>query len=233
MTWTKTGDEFSDECWTLSDAAYRLHHEGLTWSNRKQTEGQLAKDDMRRWARRPEAAEELVNVGWAPREFRQRVFNVTCNKRTDIGAVMHKTAHGSRQLYKRGCRCDLCRSAEREYKKDLRRRQREAVGEFVTPAVTLSLVPGGSGAGYSAPVHTGGAVESAVSLEIEQLVAHPRPGLEAAALALARVLDNPKATSTKPAAAAKLAHLLDTLRKSSVSRPKLASVRRMTKPEIT
>jgi hypothetical protein len=64
MTWTKTGDEFSDECWTLSDAAYRLHHEGLTWSNRKQTEGQLAKDDMRRWARRPEAAEELVNVGW-------------------------------------------------------------------------------------------------------------------------------------------------------------------------
>lgn len=64
MTWTKTGDEFADECWTLSDAAYRLHHEGLTWSNRKQTEGQLAKDDMRRWARRPEAAEELVNVGW-------------------------------------------------------------------------------------------------------------------------------------------------------------------------
>jgi hypothetical protein len=64
MTWTKTGDEFADECWTLSDAAYRLHHEGLTWSNRKQTEGQLAKDDMRRWARRPEAADELVNIGW-------------------------------------------------------------------------------------------------------------------------------------------------------------------------
>lgn len=53
MTWTKTGDEFSDECWTLSDAAYRLHHEGLTWSNRKQTDGQLAKDDMVRWAKRP------------------------------------------------------------------------------------------------------------------------------------------------------------------------------------
>ena len=64
MTWTKTGDEFADECWTLSDAAYRLHHEGLTWSNRKATEGQLAKDDMRRWAHHPEAADELVNVGW-------------------------------------------------------------------------------------------------------------------------------------------------------------------------
>jgi hypothetical protein len=64
MTWTKTGDEFADECWTLSDAAYRLHHEGLTWSNRKGLDGQLAKDDMQRWARRPEAAEELVAIGW-------------------------------------------------------------------------------------------------------------------------------------------------------------------------
>jgi hypothetical protein len=64
MTWTKTGDEFSDECWTLSDAAYRLHHEGLTWSNRMLTDGQLAKDDMRRWAHHPDAAAELVDVGW-------------------------------------------------------------------------------------------------------------------------------------------------------------------------
>ena len=64
MTWTKTGDEFADECWTLSDAAYRLHHEGLTWSNRKLLDGQLAKDDMGRWSHNPEAAAELVSVGW-------------------------------------------------------------------------------------------------------------------------------------------------------------------------
>jgi hypothetical protein len=64
MTWTKTGDEFADECWELSDAAYRLHHEGLTWSNRKATDGKLAKDDMVRWAKRPGAAEELVACGW-------------------------------------------------------------------------------------------------------------------------------------------------------------------------
>jgi hypothetical protein len=64
MTWTKTGDEFADECWTLSDAAYRLHHEGLTWSNRKLLDGQLPKDDMHRWVHHPEAAEELVSVGW-------------------------------------------------------------------------------------------------------------------------------------------------------------------------
>jgi hypothetical protein len=64
MTWTKTGDEFADECWTLSDAAYRLHHEGLTWSNRKGTDGRLAKEDMRLWAKRPEAAADLVSRGW-------------------------------------------------------------------------------------------------------------------------------------------------------------------------
>lgn len=29
-----------------SDAAYRLHHEGLTWSNRKTTDGRLATEDM-------------------------------------------------------------------------------------------------------------------------------------------------------------------------------------------
>jgi hypothetical protein len=64
MSWTKLGDEFPDECWTLSDAAFRLHTEGLCWSNRMGTDGQLARDDMRRWAHDPEAAEDLVDVGW-------------------------------------------------------------------------------------------------------------------------------------------------------------------------
>lgn len=64
MTWTKTGDEYADECWRLSDAAYRLHHEGLTWSNRRHLDGRLAKDEMSRWARRPEAAKELVSLGF-------------------------------------------------------------------------------------------------------------------------------------------------------------------------
>jgi hypothetical protein len=64
MTWTKLGDEFADECWTLTDKAFRLHAEGLLWSNRMLTDGQLAKDDMKRWAHHPEAAEELVSIGW-------------------------------------------------------------------------------------------------------------------------------------------------------------------------
>jgi hypothetical protein len=64
MTWTKLGDEFADECWTLSGNAFRLHVEGLLWSNRKLLDGQLAKDDMQRWVHHPEAAKELVSVGW-------------------------------------------------------------------------------------------------------------------------------------------------------------------------
>jgi hypothetical protein len=64
MTWTKLSDDFSDDCWTLSDAAYRLHTEGLVWSNRKLLGGQLSKEELRRWAKRPEAADELVAAGW-------------------------------------------------------------------------------------------------------------------------------------------------------------------------
>jgi hypothetical protein len=64
MTWTKLGDEFSDESWRLSDAAWRLHVEGLIWSNRKLLDLRLPKDEMNRWAKRPEAAPELLAIGW-------------------------------------------------------------------------------------------------------------------------------------------------------------------------
>ena len=56
MTWTKLSDDFSDDCWQLSDAAYRLHTEGLIWSNRKLLNLRLAKDEMRMWAKHPESA---------------------------------------------------------------------------------------------------------------------------------------------------------------------------------
>jgi hypothetical protein len=54
--------------------------------------------------------------------------------------------------------------------------------------------------------------------------------LAATALALARILDNPKAISTQPAAAAKLAALLEKLRSASAlsGRGKLAVIKSMT-----
>lgn len=68
MTWTKLSDDHSDDCWKLSDAAWRLHAEGLIWSNRKLLDGRLAKDEIARWAKHPEAAQELLEAAvWADR----------------------------------------------------------------------------------------------------------------------------------------------------------------------
>lgn len=65
MTWTKTSDDFPDDCWTLSDRAYRLHHEGLTWSNRKLLDCRIPKDDLRRFARHgDDGVAELLACGW-------------------------------------------------------------------------------------------------------------------------------------------------------------------------
>jgi hypothetical protein len=64
VTWTKLSDDFSDDCWTLSDAAFRLHVDGLLWSNRKLLDLHLPKDDVPRFSKRPEAATELVAAEW-------------------------------------------------------------------------------------------------------------------------------------------------------------------------
>lgn len=64
MTWTKLGDEYGDQCWKLSDAAMRLQTEALVWQNRRHLDGRLDKSEMGHWAKRPEAAEELVRYGF-------------------------------------------------------------------------------------------------------------------------------------------------------------------------
>jgi hypothetical protein len=63
MTWTKLGDEYGDQLWELSDAAFRLHTEALIWSNRRHLDGRLDKAEIRRWAKRPEAVDELLKRG--------------------------------------------------------------------------------------------------------------------------------------------------------------------------
>ena len=64
MTWTRISDDFGEDCWTLSDQAFRLHVEGLGWSNAKLLDLRIPKDDLRRFAKHPEAAVELVGCGW-------------------------------------------------------------------------------------------------------------------------------------------------------------------------
>jgi hypothetical protein len=132
--------------------------------------------------------------------------------------------HGTRRRYIAGCRCEDCAEAERVYRRAYRQRK---------------AAEGAASAGVSAPVVTlrtspdtpqAGAVEAAVELEITGLAqAEARPGLAQAALALARIMDNPKAISQQPAASKSLAEILDKLRKGADARKsRLASVRSMT-----
>jgi hypothetical protein len=123
--------------------------------------------------------------------------------------------HGTRYRYTQGCRCDDCKNANTLYLR--RRRERQLTGE-----VTQSE----SREANASP----GPVESGVTAEIDGLAAQARPWLAQAALALARILDNPKAISQQPAAAKTLATLLDKLRSASVRgrRGNLALVRTMT-----
>lgn len=67
MTWTKLSDDFTDDCWELSDGAHRLHIEALVWSNRKLLDCRIGKKDMTRgWAKHPdrEFISELLDCGW-------------------------------------------------------------------------------------------------------------------------------------------------------------------------
>jgi hypothetical protein len=123
--------------------------------------------------------------------------------------------HGTRRRYNEGCRCEDCTEANTLYLR--RRRERQLTGE-----VTQSE----SREANASP----GPVESGVALEIDGLAAQARPGLAAAALAIARVLDNPRAVNQQPAAAKVLISMLEKLRSASpAGRRGLAVVREMTK----
>lgn len=67
MTWTKLGDEFSDEARDQADAEFRTHVEALIWSNRRGLDLQVPKRDLRRFAKSPDAAQAvdgLLAKGW-------------------------------------------------------------------------------------------------------------------------------------------------------------------------
>jgi hypothetical protein len=118
--------------------------------------------------------------------------------------------HGTRYRYSKGCRCHDCAEAARIYQRDYRLRK---------PCDPVAAAEPGPG-----PVEIG------VSEEIDGLAAQARPGLAAAALCLARLLDNPKAISQQPAAAKVLISMLEKLRAASARgrRGNLSVVKSMT-----
>jgi len=128
--------------------------------------------------------------------------------------------HGTRLRYNEGCRCGDCTEANRVYF----RRRREP--KLLAPAAIDSL----TAAGASQPSEPG-PVESAVEAELAGL-AEDRPGLAQVALALARIMDNPKAVSSQASAAKVLIASLDKLHSVGAQnrRGRLSVVRTMTEP---
>ncbi|MGI8710999.1 MAG: hypothetical protein ACR2LA_08420 [Acidimicrobiales bacterium] len=64
MSWAKLSDDYGDDCWTLSDEAFRLHTEALVWNGRKLLDCRISKEDVRRFAKHPDAVKELLDCGW-------------------------------------------------------------------------------------------------------------------------------------------------------------------------
>ena len=129
--------------------------------------------------------------------------------------------HG-RTRYTRGCRCAVCKAAERDYQRDRYRRQRGLPHDPPNPP-RLNVI-------NSPPFSShDGSVVAAVRAELDGApAAAERPGLAAVALALAEILDDPRHVATQPAAARQLVAILGVLSRRSRRREALTAVRAMT-----
>ena len=125
--------------------------------------------------------------------------------------------HGTRRGYNEGCRCDDCKEPQRLYQR--RYRERSLSGDAIQHHDTMEDLSTSSG-----PVEVGVQAEIGSAAEV-------RPGLAQMALAMDRILDNPKAVNHAPAAAKVLTALLDKLHQAGAPgrRGQLAVVRTMTK----
>lgn len=136
------------------------------------------------------------------------------------------TVEVTHSRYAQGCRCDDCREghrlAAREYS------QRKSAGQTRPHLSKIGHLRQNVATGENSPLEPG-PVEAGVQAEIHG-VADARPGLAQIALALARILDNPRAMSSQPAPAKVLASLMDKLRTAGVQGRggRLAVVRTLT-----
>jgi hypothetical protein len=129
--------------------------------------------------------------------------------------------HGWRNYY-RGCRCPVCRDGVRVHVAEYRARRRG-----------LTAVPAAAGVpnvtpGPATPVGnpTPGACELATLAELESLpAASSHQALAAAALCMARILDNRLALTTQPSACRQLTQVMVLLRRASApTRGRLAAL---------
>ena len=145
--------------------------------------------------------------------------------------------HGTRQSYADGCRCPQCKAAQAKYHREYKARKAGAdipvapQGHPRKGASVTALPVAEQARRVGKPAPGAGAAETAVLEELATLTsAETRKGAAQAALAMARILDNPGALTQQPAAAARLTTILEDLRKGSARRKgRLASVQQMTR----
>ncbi|MCV7255328.1 hypothetical protein H7J86_24500 [Mycobacterium hackensackense] len=144
--------------------------------------------------------------------------------------------HGTRSRYNSGCRCDLCKQAERDYQTDRKSRRAAQKSPAETKPSKVAVLRGTTQqqAPQHSPVTEYGPVETAIRKQLAELSTVDARGGEAEmAYYLAGLMDNQKTPATAQVQASRqLTELIDRLRKGADKKTgKLASVRRMTRPE--
>lgn len=138
---------------------------------------------------------------------------------------MTTTAHG-RARYVKGCRCGVCREANRAYQRRYRATKLRPV-----PDVSADTAPPEQAPRHGRLQRIGRStvVADAVQRQLDDTgAAERRPGLAAAAIKLAELLDNPLAVPQHPQAAGRLVALLGLLAREERHGGRLAAVRSLT-----
>lgn len=133
------------------------------------------------------------------------------------------TAHGFKG-YREGCRCRICKAANRDYMRGYRA-ERRGLGERPPQpdSAAVTVLP-------TVVVDEPGPIEQGVLDEVQGLsAAGRRPSAVQAAVRLARNLDNPKLAVSHPSTARQLMGIMASLREASNYRQgsRLAAVARL------
>lgn len=133
--------------------------------------------------------------------------------------------HGTRTCYNDGCRCDKCKIAEANYQKKRR---------HGTDDATVVSLPGAASdvVDNPEPKPIGPCEAQAIATLANTPATVKRPDLFQAALAMARIMDNPVTVAQHVQAAARYTDISALLMKGADDRKsRLAAVREMSKPK--
>lgn len=102
MTWTRLSDDYADETWSLSDAGFRMMTELLCYTNRYLLNCVVPMEDIRRFAKNPEALGELVDGGWVDLQGKFVVIKYHAMFQRSREAVQNQQAANVKNRARRG-----------------------------------------------------------------------------------------------------------------------------------